>query len=171
MHRSRYLIRHVLQTYAELEFASRLKKKYFTFLPLRDEGIDIVAVAKKKSGIMKCFQVKARNKGKQSYRFVINQKSFARTRNVPRLYYVFTLVDNERLVDHIVIPVDHLKKWMKIRNPEKRTILWIESKKQWRFDINYAHEEGSYYLKPRKGKLLLNDYVLRGKKTRLERII
>lgn len=171
MQNNLYLVRHALQTFSELEFAKKLKKKYFTFFPFRDEGIDIMGIDKKNPAIVKCFQVKARNKGRHTYQFRIDKKSFSRTKNVPSMWYVFVLVDNDRIVDHIVIPVSHLKKWMKIKNPDKKIILWVESRNLWRFDINHVHKKGSYYVKPKKGKMLLDNYVLRGERTAFDKII
>lgn len=171
MIKNRLLMRHALQIYTELEFADKLKKKYFVFFPFRDEGIDIVAIDKKNPKIIRCFQVKARNKGKQSYKFFIDRKSFSRTKNAPRMYYVFVLADNGKIIDHIIIPAADLKKWMKIKDPDKRIVLWIKSRNKWRFDINHSHKKGSYYVKPMKGGLSLDKYVLKDNRTAFEKII
>jgi len=145
----KYLVRHHLDSYSEIEFASYLIKKGFQpFFPFKDIGIDIVAHKKKN---FELYQLKARNISLRynQFRFRVKKEDIEKLSksNNKNTYFIFCAFQENQKFHFFKVPVSVVKKYFK------------EAPKDRFFKIKKINAK--YQVYPRRIGIKINKYILR----------
>ena len=155
----KYLTRHQLDAYSEMEFSKLLKKKKSQpFFPFKDEGIDIVAFKDNNFKKPFFFQLKARNLTIKNnvYRFRIFKTKIEEAEKINNFYWVLCAFKSSGKFDFFVFPQKIIKKWMDVWNKKLN-----ENGKEFgakRFFI-IKSEENDYSIAPQYIKIDPNKYL------------
>lgn len=155
----KYLIRHHLDSYSEMEFSNSLNKKNFQpFFPFKDEGIDIVAFESNNFKKPFFYQLKARNITIKNncYSFRLSKAKIEEADKISNFYWVLCALKPSGKFDFFVFPQKIIKKWMDVLNKKLNEIGSEFGEKRF---FKIKSEEDSYSIAPRYIKIDPNKYL------------
>jgi len=146
----KYLSRHHLDAYSEMEFSNYLFDKGFQpFFPFKDKGVDIIAF---KNNNFELYQLKARKWSRRHpwyYWFPIKRKDIKKLKSLKnkRTYFILCALQTNQKFHFFKVPLKIIEEYFK-KTPKTRF-----------FKINKV-EDKKYEISPKRIKININRYLL-----------